>query len=101
MLFLDLPEDAWENIAVNLRAPDILSFLSVHRQINNSLGKKPAFWQLLLNRDTEHEDIEEEDPTESIREAFMIHSYRTYLPSIRWYPVERGPASRKRSSIGT
>ena len=47
-MLLNLPEDAWRTIALHLSPPDILSFLSVHRNINNHLAKNSAsFWHQL------------------------------------------------------
>jgi len=53
-MLLNLPEDAWRTIALDLSPPDMLSFLSVHRNINNHLAKNSAsFWNQLnaLHRD--------------------------------------------------
>jgi hypothetical protein len=89
IMLLNLPEDAWRSIALNLPAPDILTFLSSHRQIHESLGKSSAFWEQLLCRDCDKATGQREGCCAEIRKEYMIQAYSKYLASAKWYPVTR------------
>jgi len=99
-MLLNLPEDAWRSIAIHLPMPDILSFLSVHKNINNHLAKSsPSFWKQLLaiHRD---EDIDTSSSSNSdtssitttdiqdARNEFMLQAYKSALPKVKWIPLD-------------
>lgn len=88
-MLLDLPEDTWRSIAVNLPAQDILAFLSCHSQIHESLGKSSAFWEQLVLRDCDKESSQSGGCCADIRRAYMIQAYSKYLPAVKWYPLRR------------
>ena len=96
-MLLNLPEDAWRTIALHLSPPDILSFLSVHRNINNHLAKNSAsFWHQLtaLHRDDDDDGSATTSTScaaNSVRDAkheFMLQSYKSHLPSVQWIPLD-------------
>ena len=95
-MLLILPEDEWRSIALNLAAPDILNFLSVHRLINDGLGKSPAFWRDLLLRDSDDAEQNNVDGfyCDAIREQYMVKAYMNHLPCVKWYSVRRSIGSR-------
>mmetsp|Transcript_4404 Transcript_4404/g.9764 ORF Transcript_4404/g.9764 Transcript_4404/m.9764 type:complete len:567 (-) Transcript_4404:151-1851(-) len=95
-MLLSLPEDCIQSIAFLLSPPDILTFLSVHRNLHEKLSKTSSFWARLLCRDRDEEyhlnsASKREDDDASIRQEFMIQAYKQYLPSIKWYPVTMQP----------
>lgn len=85
---IDLPEDVLRHIALNLSAPDILSFLCIHKNVNKSLAKSEALWNALLLRDSPDD---EKLPTTycGARQAFMIQAYRCHLPAVKWHHLRR------------
>lgn len=48
---LCLPEEVWQNIALNLPATDVLSLLCVNRRLCMGLGQSASIWRMLSNRD--------------------------------------------------
>ena len=99
-MLLNLPENAWRSIAIHLPTPDILSFLSVHKNINNHLAKSsPSFWKQLsaIHRD---EDIDTSTNNASstttiattdiqdARNEFMLQAYKSALPKVKWIPLD-------------
>ena len=96
-MLLNLPEDAWRTIALHLSPPDILSFLSVHRNINNHLAKNSAsFWNQLTALNDYNDDAGAtynrytSCAVNSVRDAkheFMLQSYKSHLPSVQWIPL--------------
>jgi hypothetical protein len=83
---LELPEDVWRNVALHLSAPEILSFLSLHRRIHNSFAKSDAFWKLVLERDSE---TEVDDSERDLKQAFLCKAYTSHLPSVQWHALRR------------
>ena len=105
-MLLNLPEDAWRSIATHLPTPDILSFLSVHKNINNHLAKSsPSFWKQLLaihrdediNTNTNNNDVNNDannvsatttTDTQDARNEFMLQAYKSALPKVKWIPLD-------------
>lgn len=88
--FLNLPEDAWRSIAVHLATTDILSFLSVHRNITQHLSNSASFWEQLLARDRgEYESNINVTKSccEDARQEFMLQAYKQALPVVKWIPL--------------
>ncbi|KAL7545117.1 hypothetical protein ACHAWF_008476 [Thalassiosira exigua] len=90
-MLLDLPEEElWLSIALCLSPKDVLSFLSVHRNVNK-LSTSTSFWNKLLVRDQD----EESETTSStavavdVRKMFLLQSYQSSLSSVRWIPLSR------------
>lgn len=76
--FLDLPEDVWKYVALNLDTPDLLKFLSSHPRFHHGLGQSPAFWNFLLKRHASEEDA---------REEYMVQAYRRHIPAVKWQRI--------------
>jgi len=101
-MLLNLPENAWRSIAIHLPPQDILSFLSVHKNINNHLAKSsPSFWKQLLaiHRDEDidtsssssNNDTSPNTATTDIQDArneFMLQAYKSALPKVKWIPLD-------------
>ena len=103
-MLLNLPQDAWQCIAIHLSPPDILSFLSVHPNINNHLANSVSFWKQLLaihrddiqyNNDTtiaNNNSISSNSSSISnvkdARHEFMLQAYKSSLPSVKWLPLD-------------
>jgi hypothetical protein len=90
-MVLSLPADAWRSIAWNLSAPDVLAFLSVHRQINKCLGQSPSFWCRLLLRDCENDEEERNGSFDDARIEYMVKAYKNHILSCKWHPVSTEP----------
>ena len=103
-MLLNLPEDAWRSIALHLSPPDILSFLSVHRNINNHLAKNSAsFWnqltachraEITTNNSVPHKatssttyGVHSSSSVQDAKHEFMLQSYKSHLPSVQWIPL--------------
>ena len=90
-MLLNLPEDAWRSIAIHLPTPDILSFLSVHKNINNHLAKSsPSFWKQLLaiHRDVNDTTTNTTTDIQDARNEFMLQAYKSALPKVKWIPLD-------------
>jgi hypothetical protein len=48
---LYLPDEVWQNIALNMSAKDVLSLLCVNRRLHIGLGQTANLWKMLSNRD--------------------------------------------------
>lgn len=84
-----LPEVVWQNVALNLSAKDILSFLCVSRRMHG-LGKSETFWKLLLKRDEVQPFWGPSSPSaelDCVRRAFMVNAYKSCLSSVTWYQI--------------
>lgn len=46
-----LPEEVWQNIALNLSVADVLSLLCVNQRLHIGLGQSANLWKMLSNRD--------------------------------------------------
>ena len=103
-MLLDLPEDVLRQIGIHLFAPEILTFLSVHRRIHTTLGQSKAFWKLLLefqNRDSNGEDDDGGSAVatssggtvnisvQSLRQMYMTKAHISHLPAVKWYPIQQ------------
>jgi hypothetical protein len=88
-MLLDLPQDAWCSISLHLSTPDVLAFLSTHGNINRHLSSSPAFWSSLLARDRDETDetAHINKCVDDIRKEFMLHSYQSALPAVKWMPL--------------
>jgi len=84
-MLLDLSEqEVWQAVAMYLPPKDVLSFLSVHQNINKFLSASPTFWSQLLVRDQDYEETFESESTivaaADIRQAFMLQSFCRVYP---------------------
>lgn len=89
--FLSLTEDNWRSIALYFGPADVLSFLSVHRNITQRLATSPSFWGHLLARDRDEEYGARGAPDESCgdaRQAFLLQAYASILPAVEWIPLD-------------
>ncbi|KAL3802197.1 hypothetical protein HJC23_001741 [Cyclotella cryptica] len=90
-MLLNLPQDAWSSISLHLCTPDVLALLSTHRTINQFLSSSPSFWTQLLARDRDESYDNESNHgrrcVQDIRREFMLHSYTSALPSVKWLPL--------------
>lgn len=98
-MLLSLPEETWRSVALHLAAPDVLSLLSVHRSVRRTLSSSESFWSTLLARDSfgGHVDgaasaanngSEDGGGVEGARGRFMLQSYKSALPRVRWLPLD-------------
>ena len=94
-MLLNLPQDAWLSISLHLSTPDVLSLLSTHRTIHQYLSTSPSFWARLLarDRDESYDDTtisslkDDERSLQEIRQEFMLQSYKSALPAVKWIPL--------------
>lgn len=89
-MLLNIPQDAWSTISLHLATPDILNFLSVHRNIHQYLSTSSSFWGRLLARDCDEiysDRAKAERSVVEIRNEFMLQSYETALPAVKWLPL--------------
>jgi hypothetical protein len=89
----DVPDDALQNIASFLPAPDLLQFLSTHRHLVN-LSKTESFWRCLSGG---KEDLVFDD-YEDAKYDYLIKAYVNALPVVEWKPVHssrKSPTSRE------
>ena len=89
--FQSLTEDNWRSIALYLAAADVLSFLSVHRDIDRLLSTSLSFWTRLLARDRDEEPDSQGMQGESCgdaRKQFMLHAYMARLSAVEWIPLD-------------
>ena len=98
-MLLDLPEqEVWQSIAIYLPPKDILSFLSVHRNIDK-LSASPSFWNQLLLRDRDYEETSEDESTTTVaadaRQRFLLQSFMSTLSSVKWLPVSQDMQQRQ------
>ena len=91
-LFL-LPDEVWQNIALNLSPVDVLSLLSVNRRLHYGLGRSVALWRILAERD---DGLSEEgnicNSTWQTEKYSYLFRCQKSDPSekgggVRWYPV--------------
>lgn len=99
-MLLDLPEqEVWQAVAMYLPPKDVLSFLSVHQNINKFLSASSTFWSQLLVRDQDYEETSESESTivaaADIRQAFMLQSFMSNLSSVKWLPVSQDMQQRQ------
>lgn len=95
-MLLDLPEQ-WPAIALYLQPKDLLSFLSVHRNIYTADCLTSAkFWREQLVRDRDYEEENETsgcerstEPADNMRKAFLLQSFMSSLSSVKWLPLSR------------
>ena len=86
LLLVSLPEDALQNIAVFLKASELLQFLSTHRRLYQ-LSQSESFWYSLLKDSSENHDKESHPTTTSSSKlAYMTRAYVKALPQIHWTP---------------
>jgi hypothetical protein len=95
-MLLNLPEqEVWQAIALYLPPKDILSFLSVHRNIANCLSPSSCFWSQLLVRDRDYVETTTSEEGEStaaaadIRQAFKLQSFMSSLSYVKWLSVSQ------------
>lgn len=94
-----LPIEIWQSVTLFLPPKDVLSVLSVN-QACSSLGQTDVFWKRLYMRDNEEDAKFFKDKDRNVvRRAFLTHSYKNLLPSVRWYPL-RSDRSRISSREG-
>ena len=91
-MLLNLPQDAWSTISLHLSTPDILSLLSTHRTIHEYLSTSLSFWACLLARDCDElysdaTSLKDERCLQEIRKEFMLQSYKSALPAVKWIPL--------------
>jgi len=99
-MLLDLPEqEVWQEIALYLPPKDVLSFVSIHRNINKCLSSSSSFWAQLLVRDRDYEETSEGESTSvvaaDVREAFLLQSFMSSLAFVKWLPVSRDMQQRQ------
>lgn len=98
-MLLDLPEqETWQAIAMYLPPRDILSFVSIHRNIAKCLSASTSFWSQLLARDGDYdEDTFNNTASEAaeIRQAFMLQSFMSSLSSVKWLPISQAVQQRQ------
>ena len=90
-MFLNLPEDAWRSIAIHLPTQDILSFLSVHKNINNHLAKSsPSFWKQLLaiHRDEDIDTSANNTSTTTTTSVTTVQYQRRFSPMNKEQPKD-------------
>jgi len=107
---LCLPEEVWQNIALNLSAAEVLSLLCVNQRLRIGLGQSANLWKMLSNRDgpscyeeriktnqslvqqtTYDDDGEEEYCWRTEKYSYLFRCHKTN-PSkcgggVHWYPV--------------
>eukprot|EP00573_Skeletonema_grethae_P011726 CAMPEP_0201699036 /NCGR_PEP_ID=MMETSP0578-20130828/21987_1 /ASSEMBLY_ACC=CAM_ASM_000663 /TAXON_ID=267565 /ORGANISM="Skeletonema grethea, Strain CCMP 1804" /LENGTH=570 /DNA_ID=CAMNT_0048185701 /DNA_START=89 /DNA_END=1801 /DNA_ORIENTATION=+ len=97
-MLLDLPEQ-WQELSLYLLPKDVLSFVSIHRNIYKCLSASPSFWRQLLVRDVDYEETLSEGENTSvaadIRQAFLLQSFMSSLSSVKWLPVSRNLQQRQ------